>query len=187
MYLYCWKLVSGCQFKICYIIDKFAILLINLLYYWLIWEKLYYFWYSSCAKDNSIRGRREQTTSSNCTKVSQMSKCWNLVTIIWDHHQKCIQISTNILGIGLEYFEISRILRNQTILYEWWNQWPREIQSKLTYILKINLSVKVVGCRCFHNQSSVKVSDIGDSNRRWLNASWVSRLFDGSVSFSKTW
>ena len=44
---------------------------------------------------------------------------------IWNHHVKCIQISTNMPGIGLEICEILRILRNKTILYGWWNQWPR--------------------------------------------------------------
>ena len=38
---------------------------------------------------------------------------------IWNHHEKCIQISTNMPGIGLEICEISRILRDKTILYGW--------------------------------------------------------------------
>ena len=38
---------------------------------------------------------------------------------IWNHHEKCIQISTNMPGIGLEISEISSILRNKTILYGW--------------------------------------------------------------------
>ena len=29
---------------------------------------------------------------------------------IWNHHEKCIHISTNMSGIGLEIWEISRIL-----------------------------------------------------------------------------
>ena len=32
------------------------------------------------------------------TKVSKMLKLWNLVTIIWNHHGKCIHISTNMPG-----------------------------------------------------------------------------------------
>ena len=44
---------------------------------------------------------------------------------IWNHSEKYIEISTNMPGIGLEICEISRILWNQTILYGWWNQWPR--------------------------------------------------------------
>ena len=48
-------------------------------------------------------GRREQMSQVNkFTKVSKMSTFWNLVTIIWNHHEKCIQISTNMPGIGLE-------------------------------------------------------------------------------------
>ena len=34
---------------------------------------------------------------------------------IWDHNEKYIEISTNKPGIGLEFCEISRILRNKTI------------------------------------------------------------------------
>ena len=41
---------------------------------------------------------------------------------IWNHQEKCIQISTNMLGISLEIGEISRILRNKLILYGWWNK-----------------------------------------------------------------
>ena len=55
------------------------------------------------------------------TKVLKMSTFWNLVTNIWNHHLKCIQISTNMPGIGLEISEISIILRNKTILHGWWN------------------------------------------------------------------
>ena len=36
---------------------------------------------------------------------------------IWNYHEKCIQISSNMPGIGLDICEISRILRNNTILY----------------------------------------------------------------------
>ena len=35
---------------------------------------------------------------------------------IWNHHEKCIQISTNMPGLGLEIREISRILRNKNEL-----------------------------------------------------------------------
>ena len=38
---------------------------------------------------------------------------------IWNHNEKCIEISTNMPGIGLEMCEISGILWNKTILYEW--------------------------------------------------------------------
>ena len=47
------------------------------------------------------------------TKVSNMPTFWNLVTIIWNHHEKCIQISTNMPGICLEICEIPRIVRNK--------------------------------------------------------------------------
>ena len=36
-----------------------------------------------------------------------------------NHHEKCIQMSTNMPGIGLDICEISRILRDKTILYGW--------------------------------------------------------------------
>ena len=49
---------------------------------------------------------------------------------IWNHHEKCIQISTNMPDIdGLEICEISRILRNQTILYGWWSETNGRVQS----------------------------------------------------------
>ena len=32
---------------------------------------------------------------------------------IWNHHEKCIEISTNMPGIGLEICEISRIFKQQ--------------------------------------------------------------------------
>ena len=38
---------------------------------------------------------------------------------IWNHHEICIQISTNIPGIGLGIREILTILRNKSILYGW--------------------------------------------------------------------
>ena len=38
-----------------------------------------------------------------------------MATIIWNHHEKCIQISTNMPGNGLEICEISIILRNKMI------------------------------------------------------------------------
>ena len=36
---------------------------------------------------------------------------------IWNHHEKCIQISSNMPDIGLEICKISRILRKIPILY----------------------------------------------------------------------
>ena len=72
------------------------------------------------------RGRlNKQTTSWTFYKSSKNSKFLNLVTIIWNHHEKCIQISTNMPDIGLEICEISTIFRNKTMLYGWGNQWPR--------------------------------------------------------------
>ena len=38
---------------------------------------------------------------------------------IWNHHEKCIQISTNMPGLGLEICEISRILRNKQNDFVW--------------------------------------------------------------------
>ena len=38
---------------------------------------------------------------------------------IWNHREKYIPISTNMPGFGLEFSDISRISRNQTILYGW--------------------------------------------------------------------
>ena len=39
--------------------------------------------------------------------------------IIWNHGEKCIQISTSMPGICLEICEHFRILRNKTILNGW--------------------------------------------------------------------
>ena len=38
---------------------------------------------------------------------------------IWNHHEKCIQISTHMPGIGLEICEILGILETKTIWYPW--------------------------------------------------------------------
>ena len=41
------------------------------------------------------------------------------IVYIWDHHEKYIQIGTNMPGIGLLICEISRILRNKIVSYGW--------------------------------------------------------------------
>ena len=52
------------------------------------------------------------------TNIGKCSKFWDLSDYIWNHHEKCIQISTNMPGIGLFCVcEISRVLRNKTILF----------------------------------------------------------------------
>ena len=38
---------------------------------------------------------------------------------IWNHHEKYIQMRTNMPGNCLEICEILRILKNKTILYGW--------------------------------------------------------------------
>ena len=44
-----------------------------------------------------------------------MSKFWNLVTIIWNHHGKCIQNTPDIQLVSCEIpFENVRVLRRQT-------------------------------------------------------------------------
>ena len=58
----------------------------------------------------------------NVTKVSKISNILEFGDYIWNHHEKCIQISTNMPGIGLEMCEMLRILRNKTILYGWGNR-----------------------------------------------------------------
>ena len=69
------------------------------------------------------------------TKVLKNVNILEFGDYIWNHHDKCIQISTNMPGICLEIYEISRILRNKTISYGCWNnQWPlgvsrRQLQS----------------------------------------------------------
>ena len=49
----------------------------------------------------------------NVPKSSKNSNILEFHDHIWNHHEKCIQISTNMPGIGLEICEISRILRNK--------------------------------------------------------------------------
>ena len=51
---------------------------------------------------------------------------------IWNHHEKCIQISTNMPGIGLEICDICEILRNKTIFCIDGETNPR-VQSITTY------------------------------------------------------
>ena len=66
------------------------------------------------------RGRRKQTISLNVHKFYK--KCQNSFHYyIWNYHVKCIQISINMPGIGLEMCQILRILRNKIILYGWIN------------------------------------------------------------------
>ena len=62
-----------------------------------------------------VRSRRKQTTSQIFHKI--LKKILNILEFgdyIWNHHEKCIQIRTNMPGIGLEMCEIVRILRNKT-------------------------------------------------------------------------
>ena len=61
-------------------------------------------------------GRREQTTIKNVKKCLKISKFRKFCDSIWNHQEKCIQISTNMPEIGLEICEILRI-RETTILY----------------------------------------------------------------------
>ena len=57
-------------------------------------------------------GRREQTTSFK--KIHESVTNVNILQFgyfVWNHYEKCIQISTNMPGIGLEICEISRTFR----------------------------------------------------------------------------
>ena len=61
----------------------------------------------------------QQAWAGDKKKIPEMFKNINILEFsdyIWNHYEKCIQISTNMPGIVLEICEISRILRNQTIL-----------------------------------------------------------------------
>ena len=51
-------------------------------------------------------------TSQKFQKIVKNIKIREFGDYIWNHHEKCIQISTNMLGIVLEICEILRILRN---------------------------------------------------------------------------
>ena len=51
-------------------------------------------------KRNHRTSRVSRRQFENVTTLSKMSKMWNLVTIFWNHHENCIQISTNTPGIG---------------------------------------------------------------------------------------
>ena len=44
---------------------------------------------------------------NNFTKLSKLSKSFKLHHYIWNHHGKCIQISTNMPCIGLEIRKIT--------------------------------------------------------------------------------
>ena len=48
---------------------------------------------------------REQTKSQQFQQQQKMSK-FNFLTIIWNHHEKCIQISTNMPMYWFTNFEI---------------------------------------------------------------------------------
>ena len=63
--------------------------------------------------------RCEQTTVQKCHKNLKNLKIVEFCDNIWNHHEKCIQISTNMPGIGLEMYEILRILETQAILCGW--------------------------------------------------------------------
>ena len=51
--------------------------------------------------------------NKKCQKMFKNVKILECSDYIWNHHEKRIQISTNMPGIGLEICEISRILRKQ--------------------------------------------------------------------------
>ena len=61
------------------------------------------------------RGRREHCRRQvkNVTKVSTNYKILEFGDYIWNHREKCIQVSTNMPGINLETLQISRIFRNK--------------------------------------------------------------------------
>ena len=48
------------------------------------------------------RDRREQTTSTKYHKIVKNINILEFGDYIWNHHEKCIQISTNMPGIGLD-------------------------------------------------------------------------------------
>ena len=52
---------------------------------------------SPALSKSKLSGRREKTTGQ---KFHNISKFWNSITVIWNYHHKCIQISTNMPGIG---------------------------------------------------------------------------------------
>ena len=60
------------------------------------------------------RGRHEQKRKVH--KISKNVKIIKLHYYIWNHHSKYIQTSTDMPGIGLEMFDILRILRNKNDL-----------------------------------------------------------------------
>ena len=58
--------------------------------------------------NNYLCAKREHDRSNNVTKCSKMSKINNKFHAhIINHHEKCIQISTNMPGIGLVILEIA--------------------------------------------------------------------------------
>ena len=66
-----------------------------------------------------MTGRREQMTIKKYHKKFKNVTILEFGNYIWNHHEKCIQISTNMSGIGLEICEILRILRGKMIMYGW--------------------------------------------------------------------
>ena len=65
------------------------------------------------------------------TKLSKNVNIFEVHDHIWNHHGKCIKISTNMPGIGLEICGILGILRNITILYRCGNQCRLEQHHRL--------------------------------------------------------
>ena len=93
----------------------------------------YTFWDTLHTISSASGASRRQDT--NFTKVSkQKVKILEFGNYIWNHHEKCIQISTNMPGIHLEMCKISRILRIKTILHGWWNLWPRAKYISLRHL-----------------------------------------------------
>ena len=65
---------------------------------------------------STLQGREQRTG----LKVHNISINVNIIEFhyyIWNHHGKCIQISTKSPGIGLEMFEILRISRNHDFVW----------------------------------------------------------------------
>ena len=92
----------------------------------------------------AVMSRRQVKNVTKCPKTSTF---WNLVTIV-DHHEKYIQISTNMTSIDLDICVILRILSNKTIM---------------VWMVKPMTACKVWISRC------VSLLNTGSMQRMWLN------------------
>ena len=65
----------------------------------------------------------------NCVKCSKNVEILEFGNNIWNHREKCIQISTHMPSIGSiineKGFDLKKKMKKKTLLFAWESQYPR--------------------------------------------------------------